>query len=45
VVNYYSEGVRTNPYLDREIRPRHFTEAEKRALLAFLRSLSGEILY
>jgi cytochrome c peroxidase len=45
VVEYYSEGIRTNPYLDREIRPRHFSAEEKRALLAFLRSLSGEIRY
>jgi cytochrome c peroxidase len=45
VVEYYSEGIRRNPYLDREIRPRHFTAEEKRALLAFLRSLTGEISY
>ena len=45
VVEYYSEGIRRNPYLDREIRPRHFTAEEKRALLAFLLSLSGEISY
>jgi cytochrome c peroxidase len=43
VIEYYSEGVRTNPYLDREIRPRRFTPEEKRALVAFLRSLSGVI--
>jgi cytochrome c peroxidase len=45
VVDYYSEGVRTNPYIDREVRPRHFTADEKRALLAFLRSLTGVVHY
>jgi len=43
VVEFYSEGGRPNPYLDREIRPRHFTDDEKRALAAFLRSLSGRV--
>ena len=41
VVEFYSEGGRKNPHLDPEIRPRHFTPYEKRALAAFLRSLSG----
>jgi len=45
VVNYYSEGIRANPFLDREIRARHFTAEEKRALVAFLRSLSGRLQY
>jgi cytochrome c peroxidase len=43
VVDFYSEGGRSNPYLDSEIRPRNFTPDEKRALVAFLRSLSGEV--
>jgi cytochrome c peroxidase len=45
VVEYYASGVRANPFLDREIRPRHFTTEEKRALLAFLRSLTGKVEY
>jgi cytochrome c peroxidase len=41
VVTFYDEGGRANPFLDDEIRPRHFTSAEKQALVAFLTSLSG----
>ena len=41
VVEFYSEGGRANPYVDGEIRPRHFTSEEKRALAAFLQSLNG----
>jgi cytochrome c peroxidase len=43
VLNFYSEGGRTNPLLDPEIRPRNFTSEEKRALAAFLRSLNGKV--
>jgi cytochrome c peroxidase len=43
VIEFYSEGGRTNPALDAEIRPRNFTPEEKRALVAFLRSLNGRI--
>ena len=43
VVEFYSEGGRPNPNLDPEIRPRHFTAEEKRALVAFLRTLSGRV--
>lgn len=45
VVEYYSTGIRANPFLDREIRPRHFTAEEKLALVAFLRALSGKVQY
>jgi cytochrome c peroxidase len=44
VVEFYSEGGRQNPYLDPGIRPRKFTPREKRALVAFLQSLNGQIL-
>jgi cytochrome c peroxidase len=44
VIEFYSSGGRQNPNLDREVRAGNFTEQEKQALLAFLRSLSGEIL-
>jgi cytochrome c peroxidase len=43
VVEFYSQGGRPNPNLDLEIRPRQFTPEEKRALIAFLRSLSGRV--
>jgi cytochrome c peroxidase len=44
VVEFYSEGGRPNPGLDSGIRPRHFTVEEKRALAAFLQTLSGRIV-
>jgi cytochrome c peroxidase len=44
VVDFYSEGGRRNPYLDPQIQPRHLTVEEKRALVAFLRALTGRVL-
>ncbi len=43
VIEFYDRGGNTNPTLDRRVRPLNLTTAEKRALLAFLRVLSGEI--
>ena len=43
VIEFYDRGGNANPYLDPELRPLNLTAAEKRALLAFLRALSGEI--
>jgi cytochrome c peroxidase len=43
VIDFYSDGRRPNPYVDPEIRPRDFTPDEKRALGAFLRSLTGRV--
>jgi len=43
VIEFYSEGGRPNPNLDVEIRPRNFTPEEKRALLAFLQTLTGRV--
>jgi len=43
VVDFYSDGGRTNPHLDREIRPLGLSNDEKRALGAFLTSLSGTV--
>jgi cytochrome c peroxidase len=43
VVDFYSEGGRLNPNLDQQIQPWHFSAEEKRALVAFLRSLTGKI--
>jgi cytochrome c peroxidase len=43
VINFYSDGGRPNPYVDPEMRPRDFTTDERRALGAFLRSLTGRV--
>jgi len=43
VVDFYSEGGRQNPNLDPQIQAWHFTRDEKRALVAFLRSLTGKV--
>ena len=43
VVNFYDDGGRPNPNLDIEIRPLGLTVEEKRALVSFLRSLSGRV--
>ena len=43
VVDFYDEGGHANPGIDPEIPPVHLTADEKRALVAFLRSLSGTI--
>jgi cytochrome c peroxidase len=42
VIEFYHRGGRANPFLDRELRPLGLSEAEKQALLLFLRSLNGE---
>jgi cytochrome c peroxidase len=45
VINYYDRGGNQNPYLDENIAPLHLSEAEKKALLAFLRNgLSGKVM-
>src|SRR5687768_5839010 len=43
VVDFYDRGGIANPVLDRELRTLHLTALEKRALVAFLESLSGRI--
>lgn len=43
VVDFYNDGGRRNPAQDPEIRPLRLTSAEKRALVAFLKSLSGTV--
>jgi cytochrome c peroxidase len=43
VIEFYSDGGRPNPNLDVEIRPRNFSAEEKRALLAFLQTLTGRV--
>ena len=41
VVDFYSGGGRTNPFLDHEITPLRFTSDDKRDLVAFLLALSA----
>jgi cytochrome c peroxidase len=43
VVDFYSDGGRKNPFLDPEVRPLRLIDDEKRALMRFLESLSGNI--
>ena len=43
VVKFYDEGGRPNPTIDPEIHPLKLTVDEKRTLVAFLHSLSGQL--
>ena len=43
VVEYYDKGGNPNPALDGDVQPLHLNPEEKRALVEFLRSLSGRI--
>jgi cytochrome c peroxidase len=43
VIAFYDRGGHPNPHLDAELKPLNLSADEKRALLAFLRSLSGTI--
>ena len=43
VLDFYSDGGRNNPTLDPEIRPLNLSAEEKRAILAFLLTLTGSI--
>lgn len=38
VINYYDRGGNQNPYLDENLVPLHLSEADKKALAAFLRT-------
>ena len=42
VIEFYDQGGRANPHLDPDIRPLRLTPEEKRALVAFLRALTGD---
>ena len=44
VVDFYSDGGRSNAFLDPEIRPLRLTDDEKRSLVRFLESLSGTVV-
>ena len=43
VIAYYDRGGNRNPHLDPEVRPLGLTEEERRALAAFLQSLTGTL--
>ena len=43
VIDFYTDGGRKNPFLDRALRPLRLTEEEKTALVTFLRSLTGTV--
>ena len=43
VFDFYDRGGNKNPFLDPELRPLGLSDEEKQALLAFLRSLTGDI--
>ena len=43
VVDFYDQGGRDNPGIDGEMRALKLTVAEKRALVAFLKSLNGKV--
>ena len=43
VIDFYAAGGNANPWLDSKIRMVHLTTREKADLLAFLKSLSGEV--
>ena len=44
VVDYYDRGGNSNPFLDQDLHPLQLSSDEKRALVAFLKSLSGKVL-
>ncbi|MCH7533937.1 MAG: cytochrome-c peroxidase [Gemmatimonadetes bacterium] len=43
VLEFYDDGGNSNPYQDPDIRPLNLDASERSELLAFLRSLSGEV--
>ena len=43
VIEFYDRGGMANPHLDENMVPLHLSKADKDALLAFLRALSGSI--
>jgi len=42
VIDFYDRGGRANPCLDRDLQPLGLSAADKRALVSFLTTLSGE---
>jgi cytochrome c peroxidase len=44
VIDFYDRGGKANPNLDPDIQELHLSASEKRALIEFLRSLSGRVV-
>ena len=42
VLDFYGRGGRANPFLDRDLQPLGLSDEDKRALVSFLKTLSGE---
>jgi cytochrome c peroxidase len=45
VVEFYDRGGNRNPWLDENVQPLHLSAAEKQAVVAFLRSLTGTVRF
>ena len=43
VVEFYSKGGRRNPYLDPRVRSLGLSSGEKKALVAFMQTLTGRV--
>ena len=43
VVDFYDRGGNKNPFLDPELRPLGLNDNDQLSLLAFLRSLTGDV--
>ena len=43
VVDYYAKGGHRNPYLDPRVRPLGLSSGEQKSLVAFLKTLSGQV--
>jgi cytochrome c peroxidase len=43
VVEFYAQGGRRNPYVDPRVRPLGLSSGEKKALVAFLQTLTGHV--
>ena len=41
VIDFYDRGGRANPFVDRDLQPLGLSDDDKRALVAFLQTLSG----
>ena len=45
VVEFYARGGKPNPHLDALIQPRRLTVQEKKALVEFLKCLTGDVTF
>lgn len=44
VIDYYDRGGNRNPQLDSELHPLRLDSEDKRAIIAFLKALSGDVV-